>query len=275
MAPPAITSRQNPRIKAACALRQRSSRESTGLALVYGVRESARALALGAKPIECLWCADYFRSAEARQVVDRLADAGAEVIEVARDVFDKLAYGDRLDGVVAIFQAVAHHLDGLSLPPQPLVAVLEGVEKPGNLGAVLRSADGAGVDAVVVVDPVIDLFNPNCIRASVSAVFQHNVVVAGARETLAWLEGHGLTLWATRPDAPKMYYDANLASGCAVLLGSESSGLTDLWQPPVVRPIALPMLGVADSLNVSATAAVLFYEARRQRNIAASDSELP
>ncbi|WP_425395570.1 TrmH family RNA methyltransferase [Aeoliella sp.] len=261
-----ITSRQNPRIKAVAALKNRANREREGRAVVYGVRESQRALDAGGKVVECLWCRDYFRSPEAETVVEQLASAGAELFEVAREAFDKLAYGDRQDGVVSVFETPRRTLAELQLPETPLVAVLEGVEKPGNLGAVLRSADGAGIDAVLVVDPVIDLFNPNAIRASVSAVFQANVVAATASEVLTWLRENSLAIWATRPDASGMYWDVDFRQPGAIVLGGEAEGLTDAWQSPDVTPVALPMHGVADSLNVSATAAVLFYEARRQRN---------
>lgn len=262
-----ITSRQNPRIKGACALRNRDERQRTGRALVYGVRESSRALAAGATPVECLWCRDYFRSAEADLVVQSMIQAGAESLEVASEAFDKLAYGDRLDGVVSVFATKTHHLGGLDLPSRPLITVLEGMEKPGNLGAVLRSADGAGVDAVLVADPVIDLFNPNAIRASVAAVFQKNVVVATTAETIAWLADRQLAIWTTRPDAATAYYEVDMVGGGAIVLGNEATGLTKAWDGPSVIPIAIPMHGLADSLNVSATAAVLFYEARRQRNV--------
>ncbi|QDU58497.1 TrmH family RNA methyltransferase [Aeoliella mucimassa] len=263
-----ITSRQNPRIKAACALRNRSTREQESKALVYGVRESARALAVGAKPLECLWCSKYFRSDEASAVVDELRQAGADVVELSDDAFDKLAYGDRLDGVVSVFATKPRGVADLELPDRPLVAVLEGIEKPGNLGAILRSADGAGVDAVVVADPVIDLYNPNAIRASVAAVFQPNVVTATSAEVIAWLRDRSLAIWAARPDAEGPYWAADYCQGGAIVLGSESQGLTDAWLGSGMQPVMLPMLGVADSLNVSVTAAILFYEARRQRSIA-------
>jgi TrmH family RNA methyltransferase len=267
MSNPIITSRQNPRIKEVAALRNRERREELHKAVVYGVRESQRALAAGARAKECLWCRDYFRSSEAEEVVAALEATGAESFEVAKDAFDKLAYGDRLDGVVSVFETPRRTLANLKLPAVPLVAVLEGVEKPGNLGAVLRSADGAGLDAVIVVDPVIDLFNPNAIRASVAAVFQANVVVSTARETLAWLAHNQFTAWATRPDAKQMYWDADYSVAGAIVLGGEAEGLTSAWQGGGITPVALPMHGVADSLNVSATAAVLFYEARRQRSL--------
>ncbi|HMP05999.1 MAG TPA: TrmH family RNA methyltransferase, partial [Lacipirellulaceae bacterium] len=143
---------------------------------------------------------------------------------------------------------------------------LEGIEKPGNVGAVLRSADGAGVDAVIVADGGTDLFNPNTIRASLGAVFKPNVCTATAAETLDWLRRLGLPMFAARPAATTSYAAADYRRGAALLLGSEAAGLSDLWTDPAVTPIALPMCGVADSLNVSATAAVLFYEARRQRD---------
>lgn len=264
-----ITSRQNPRIKAVCALRNRSSRTTAGQALVYGVRESQRALAVGAKPVECFWCRNFFRGAEAAAVVQSLAEAGAESFEVSSEVFEKIGYGDRLDGVVSVFEVEPRGLADLQLPERPLIAVLEGVEKPGNLGAVLRSADGAGLDAVVVVDPVIDLFNPNAIRSSVAAVFQPNVVVATAEAAQRWLADRALTVWTARPDASATYFDADYTRGGAIALGNEATGLTDHWRGAGVVDVAIPMCGVADSLNVSATAAVLFYEARRQRMIAA------
>lgn len=263
-----ITSRQNPRIKRFAALRERSERRRQALAVVYGVRETQRALEVGAQPVECLWCSECFRSPQAVEVVSQLARAGTLMFEASRDAFEKLAYGDRLDGLVSIFEARSRGLSELVLPDNPLVAVIEQIEKPGNLGAILRSADGAGIDAVLAVDPVIDLFNPNAIRASVSAVFQSNIAVATSTEMLDWLNNRGLAVWATRPDAKQVYWDVDFTKGGAVVLGGEANGLTAAWSANAITPIRLPMLGVADSLNVSATAAVLFYEARRQRQSA-------
>ena len=156
-------------------------------------------------------------------------------------------------------------LADLVLPPAPLVAVLEAVEKPGNVGAVLRSADATGVSAVIVTDPATDLYNPNCIRASLGTVFSVPVCTATAQQALDWLRAQALTVYAARLDNAADYRQVRLAQRAAVVLGSEVAGLSQSWRAPDIRGLKLPMLGVADSLNISATAAVLFYEALRQR----------
>ena len=156
-------------------------------------------------------------------------------------------------------------LSDLRLPPNPLVAVLEGLEKPGNVGAILRSADAAGVDAVIVADGRTDLYNPNTIRASLGTVFRENVCEATTAETIEWLRNRELTIVAARPDAEQSYSEVDFRSGAAIVLGSEADGLSDAWRGTNITPVRLPMLGMADSLNVSTTAAVLFYEALRQR----------
>ena len=164
-----------------------------------------------------------------------------------------------------VAQAKVVQLEQLELPESPLIAVIESVEKPGNLGAILRTADGAGVDAVLVADPRVDLFNPNVIRASVGAVFRKNVAVCSTEQAIAWLLQHGVSLYATRPEATQNYSDADFCGASAIVLGSEAEGLSTEWDRAQIEAIALPMHGVADSLNVSAAAAVLLYEARRQR----------
>ena len=198
-------------------------------------------------------------------MVESVGTAGVELLELSSDVFEKIAYGDRYDGMVAVVRTPRRSLDELQLSDRPLIAAVEGVEKPGNLGAILRTADGAGIDAVLVIDPVIDLFKPNAIRASVAAVFNANVIQTTASEALEWIRNRELTIWAARPDAQHEYDEVNYRSGGVVLLGNEARGLTDQWHASDITPIALPMRGHADSLNVAATAAVLFYEAQRQR----------
>lgn len=265
MPQPEITSRHNPKVKEACALRNRSTRNKTGQSIVYGVRESARAMEAGATVVRGFVCREVFRSDEAEQVAEQLAASGAEVLGVSREVFEKVAYGDRLDGVVSIVATRTRSLAELKLPERPLLAVIDRIEKPGNLGAILRSADGAGIDGVVVVDPVVDLFNPNTIRASVASVFRPNIAVASAREAQQWLTERGIAIWEARPAAERAYFDADFTAPSAIVLGSEAWGLGAEWEGREAQGIGLPMLGVADSLNVSAAAAVLFYEARRQR----------
>lgn len=258
-----ITSRHNPRLKQAARLRDSRERRQTGRLLVDGARETLRALAAGVVPIEAFVdeASPTERTVETLGELERL---GVEVYEVTSEPFAKLAYGDRADGVVLVGEAPQRGLADLDLPPDPLVAVIEAVEKPGNLGAILRTADGAGVDAVIIADPRVDLFNPNAIRASVGAVFRQGVAVATADEARAWIAARGLTIYATRPEATTNYADADFASGCAIVLGSEADGLSPEWDS-MAKGISLPMLGVADSLNVSVAAGVLLYEARRQR----------
>jgi len=181
-----------------------------------------------------------------------------------------LAFGGRSEGVVAVALTPRHTLDELKLPDVPLVCVLEGVEKPGNVGAVLRSADGAGLDAVVVADPRTDLYNPNTIRASLGTVFTMPLVAAGTLETLDWLRRHNLAVIAARVDGAVPYTEVDFRGPAAIVLGSEAEGLSSAWSGDEITAVRLPMLGAADSLNVSATAAILFYEARRQRESGSS-----
>ncbi len=259
-----ITSRHNPRLKQAAQLRDSRHRRATGRLLVDGARESLRALAAGVTPIEAFVdeAATGERTAEALAELER---RGVTIFPVASVAFAKLAYGDRTDGVVLVAEHSARGLGDLSLPESPLIAVIEAVEKPGNLGAILRTADGAGANAVIVADPRVDLFNPNAIRSSVGAVFRNEIAVATADETRQWLHERGVTVFATRPEATITYSDANFTQGCAIVLGSEADGLSPEWDA-IATDVSLPMLGVADSLNVSAAAAVLLYEARRQRS---------
>jgi TrmH family RNA methyltransferase len=264
--PPRITSRQNPRVKDAVRLRSRRGRDEQGRFLVDGAREAQRALAAGIRCVEAFVCEELCDSGDAHQVVDALAKVGAELLYVSPSVYAKVSFGDRNDGVVVVAEAPRRSPSDLRLPAEPLVAVLEGIEKPGNVGAILRSADAAGVDAVVVADGRSDLFNPNTIRASLGTVFRDNVAEGTAAEVIAWLQEQRLRVFAARPDASLCYAEADLRGGVAIALGSEAEGLTTAWSGPDVTAVRLPMRGLADSLNVSTAAAVLFYEALRQRN---------
>ncbi|MCC7475576.1 MAG: RNA methyltransferase [Pirellulales bacterium] len=269
MAPPPrsqrITSRGNPRVAATARLRDRAARKERGLFLIDGLREVERALQSGIEPAELFVCDELVHTPEGRQVVARLRQTVAEVFDVSADVYGKIAFGQREDGVVLVARTPLRPLAELHLPPQPLVAVLEGLEKPGNIGAILRTADAAGVDAVVVADGRTDLFNPNAIRASLGTIFRPNVREATSAETIEWLRGLGIPLLAARPDATQLYTAVDLSRGAAFVLGSEAHGLSPAWNAAGITPIRLPMHGLADSLNVSTTAAVLFYEAVRQR----------
>jgi TrmH family RNA methyltransferase len=263
-----ITSTTNPRLKAAARLRGRRERDRAGLTLVDGVRETLRALQGGVVLREVFIVPELLVEPEAKALLERLGEESVPMLELGRDAFEKLAYGDRLDGVVAVAETPLRTLADLVLPPEPLIGVIEGVEKPGNLGAVLRTADGAGVNAVIVAESATDLFNPNIIRASVGTVFAVPVCVASSGDVLAWLQERGIAIIAARVDGSVDYTAADYRGAVAIALGSEARGLSDAWFAPARAAVQVPMLGVADSLNVSATAAVLFYEALRQRRAA-------
>jgi TrmH family RNA methyltransferase len=260
-----ITSRQNDRVKDAVKLRDRKGRVAQERIVIDGAREIARAIGAGVEVVESFVCEPMAASAEAREAIELARSAGAAMATVTDEVFEKLCFGEGRDGLVAVARTPRRTLAGIVLPKAPLVAVIEGLEKPGNIGAIMRSADGAGVDAVIVADGHTDLFNPNAIRASLGTVFNAGVCAATAAETLAWLRGLGLPVFAAKPHATALYADVDYRGGAAIVLGSEADGLSAAWDAAGVTPIGLPMRGIADSLNVSATAAVLFYEAQRQR----------
>jgi RNA methyltransferase, TrmH family len=261
----AVSSRHNPRFREALALRDARQRRRSGRILVDGAREIGRALSAGHRVIEAWVAPERIRSHEARTALADLEASGAEMVEVSAGLLARLAYGDRDDGLVAVLPTPATELERLVLPEAPLLAVLEGVEKPGNLGAVLRSADGAGVDAVIVADPVSDVWNPNAIRASLGTVFSLPLAVCGADDALGFLRGRGMRIVAADTAAGMEHTAADLRGGVAIVLGSEAAGLSGAWSDQDIVRVRIPMLGRADSLNVSATAAVLFYEALRQR----------
>lgn len=275
MAAMEIESPANPRIRAAAALRERRERDRSGLTLVDGLRESIRALEAGVATELGLVCptlldgdADGEGHAEgAERVRTLLRERGTEIVDVSERAFSRVAFGDRNDGIVLVVRAPTTDLAAIRFleAGHPLVVVTEDIEKPGNLGAILRSADGAGADAVVAVGGT-DLFNPNVIRASTGTVFSVPIAAASAAAVLHWLREHGLRIVAAKVDAARLHTEADLTGPLALVLGNEASGLSDAWNAPDVESLRLPMLGVADSLNVSVAGAVLLYEARRQRD---------
>jgi TrmH family RNA methyltransferase len=260
-----ITSRHNAQIKAATQLRLGRQRRRQRRFLIDGAREITRAIAAGIRPVVVFICDELCTTADALQAVNVTQSTAAEMYSVSLEVHAKLAFGDRSDGLVVVAEAPRRTLDDLQLSPNPLVAVLDGIEKPGNIGAILRSADAAGVDATIVADARTDLYNPNTIRASLGTVFGPNIYEATSADAISWLRMHNLSIVAARPDAQQLYTEADLRHGVAIVLGSEAAGLPDAWKIPAATAVRLPMHGLVDSLNVSTTAAVLFYEAVRQR----------
>ncbi|HEX6868137.1 MAG TPA: TrmH family RNA methyltransferase [Candidatus Limnocylindrales bacterium] len=264
-APPVITSPANPRVSAAAALRHRRARERAGLTLIDGARELRRALDGGVEVVEAFVCEPQLAGPDGRAAFDALRALGVAIRPVTEAVLAKVAFGERAEGLVAVVRIPATDLARLALPEGALVVVIEGVEKPGNLGAVLRSADGAGADAVIAASPRTDIYNPNTIRASAGTAFALQLAAAPTADVLAWLHTEGFRIVAARVDGATSYLDIDLTGRVAIALGTEADGLSDAWAGDDIVAARLPMLGVADSLNVSVTAAVLLYEARRQR----------
>jgi TrmH family RNA methyltransferase len=264
---PILTSHRNPRFRDVLSLRESSERRKRHQILVDGSREIERAITGGVRPVEAWVSFDRVEQsgAGAQSALAAVRDAATPLVEVSPDLIARLAYGDRDDGIVLVAETPSVSIERLSLGPAPLIAVVEGVEKPGNLGAILRSADGASVDALIVADPSTDAFNPNVIRASLGTVFSLPVAVASSGVVLEWLIQRSVRIVAARVEGSVDYADADLTGAVAIALGSEARGLSDAWAELAAVAVRLPMLGIADSLNVSATAAVLFYEALRQR----------
>lgn len=264
-----ITSLSNARVKEVVKLRETRGRRKQQRMVIDGVRELTRALRGGVVPSELFHAPALYQSAaqeaEIAALLTQLQAAGCELLETSPAVFQKLAFGERAEGVVGVAPLPARPLSAWDLPPGALVAVLVGIEKPGNIGAILRSADGAGVSGVIVADAATDLFNPNTIRSSLGTIFTLPIATATSREALEWLRRREARILATRVEGAERYSQVSYEGEVAIVLGSEDVGLSEIWQGPDITGVSLPMLGVADSLNVSNTAAILCYEALRQR----------
>ena len=260
-----ITSVQNPRVKAAARLRERSGRDEQGRIIIDGIREIGRGIAGGVEVQEVFYVSELCRDKQHQQLIADAQKAGAELIEVKPHIMEKLSFGHRVEGLVAVAHPPHRKLADLKAADDAVIAVVEGVEKPGNLGAIVRTADAAGVAAVLVADGGTDLYNPNVIRASLGAIFSVPVCAATSEEALGWLSKERFRLFAARVDADTAHTAADFRGRAAIILGSEAHGLSEHWKAADVTPIRLPLLGTVDSLNLSATAAVLFYEALRQR----------
>jgi TrmH family RNA methyltransferase len=265
-----ITSVHNPRVKEASKLRDRRDRQRQGRLLIDGIRELHRAVEAGVELVELFFCPERCSGEEAYAVLAQAGQLGTRapaVYTVTPAVLEKLAYGERAEGLLGVARLPQRSLRDLSLPPTGLVLVLEQVEKPGNVGAVLRTADAVGAAAVIVCGGT-DLFNPNVIRASLGTIFTVPVCSADSESTKAWLLQSNARLFTARVDGAVDYTTVDLTGLVALVFGAESQGLSERWLGPQVTPIRLPMLGRADSLNVSVAAAVMSYESLRQRQIA-------
>ncbi len=254
-----IESTRNPRIKHLMLLSQKSQqRRADGLFVVEGRREVEHCLEAGFT-IRTAFVCEEIAGAELR------LPHGVEVLPVAPGVYERIAYRGGTEGIVAVAEARQLSLADLHLSPSPLLVVLEGVEKPGNLGAVMRTADAAGADAVIVCDPLTDLYNPNLIRAAMGAAFTVPAVACSSEECIAFLRRKGVSILTAQLQDSCLYYDTPMTCPTAIVMGTEHAGLTSRWRQAADRHIRIPMLGQLDSLNVSVSAAILLFEAVRQR----------
>ena len=264
-----ITSQQNARIKKVVALQKRSAeRRDCGLFIVEGLRELSHCADAGYEIQAAYYCPSILeRTLGNISLPDYLASVSC--FEVTPEVYDKMAYRGGTEGIIAEVKSRLLRLEDLPLSEHPLLIVLESVEKPGNLGAVLRSADAAHADGVIVCDPLTDLYNPNLIRSSIGALFSVPCVACSSAECISFLRSRGIHILTAQLQDSELYYDTDMRCGTAIVMGTESTGLTDIWREAADAHIRIPMLGRLDSLNVSVSAAILLFEAVRQRMMGA------
>lgn len=259
-----ITSLQNPKVKEAVKLRDRKPREESGLFLIEGYRELKRAVDSGRKVQTLFTCPEFFLGSNEQALIDQCK--AVLHLRCTKEVFEKISYRDRPDGLLAISPQVHLKLSDVKLKKNPFFLVAEKIEKPGNLGTILRSCDAAGVDGVIVADPTTDIHNPNVVRSSVGTLFTLPVLEAGSRETIAWLRKQGIAIAAATPHAKINFTEADFTVPLAIVVGTEQYGLTEEWMKEADIQVRIPMHGIADSLNVASATTLLLYEAVRQRN---------
>lgn len=276
-----ITSNQNPKIKKLLQLQQKSSeRRKAGLFVVEGQREVERCVMKGYEIDSIFFCQNIVKDSQPEvtdsmeHLIARLKNTTkARIFEVSKEVYSKIAYREGTEGIIAEVRTKDTWLTDLRIDENgmkdghaPLLVVLEGVEKPGNLGAIIRSADAAGVDGVIICDPRTDLYNPNLIRSSTGGIFSVPCVACSSEECIAFLKQKGIRILTAQLQDSKLYYDTDMRCGTAIVMGTEATGLTDQWRKAADAHIRIPMLGILDSLNVSVSAAILMFEAVRQRS---------
>jgi TrmH family RNA methyltransferase len=258
-----IVSLQNARIKNIVKLSKSKERKEQGLFIIEGARELSLALVANYTIDSVFICPELYIKSDYPNVLDSIPDN--KLFEVSEAVFDKIAYREGSDGLLALAKPQSHTLSDLELSENPFIIILEAVEKPGNLGAILRTADAAQADAVVICDPATDLYNPNVVRSSVGCLFTVQTAVCSSEEALAFLHNKGIKSYAAELTASQWYHETDMRSSSAIVMGTEADGLTDFWLRNADHRIKIPMRGKIDSLNVSVSTAILTFEAMRQR----------
>lgn len=256
-----LSSTSNPKIKFLLSLEKPRERRKQQLFVIEGKKEIMMAVKAGYRIGNIFYCIDQIQEHELEPelVKDKL------IIPVTQEVFDRVAMRETSGGVLAVAEMKTHELSHLKKVENPLYLILESVEKPGNLGAILRTADAAGVDGVIICDPQTDIYNPNVIRSSIGCLFTQTVAISSSTETIAWLNKNGIGIWCTYLPASKPYFEVDFRKPGAIVMGTEATGLSPEWVKAATSNIIIPMMGQADSMNVSTSAAVVIFEARRQR----------
>jgi TrmH family RNA methyltransferase len=270
--PPAelIQSLQNPRVKNLVKLRDRRDRDRQKQFLIEGYREVSRALAKGCPIREIYFSPEWFLGENEPSLLREALSKGCQLYELSKSAFAKCSYRDRPDGLLAVAEQWDHDLSCFTPSESPFLLVIESIEKPGNLGTILRAADAAGIEAVLVCDPITDIFNPNVVRASTGVLFSVPIYTAHSQRMIDFLRERKIQIAVTTPDGDTVYTKSNLRGPLALVMGSEQYGLSPLWLQQADTRLVIPMAGQADSLNVAMATAITLFEAVRQRT---NDSE--
>lgn len=257
-----IESLQNQKIKDVVKLRDRRGRDETGFFLIEGFRELRRAVDAHRKIDALFYCPEFFLGANEQKLIE---DTKATLFECSAPVFSKISYRDRPDGLLAVAPQVHLQLADLKLSKTPFLLIAEGIEKPGNLGTILRSCDAAGIDAVIVCDPTTDIHNPNVVRSSVGTLFTLPVITTSSEEVLDFLKKNQIAIVSATPHAKLDFFEADFKVPLAIVVGTEQYGLSEQWMKKADICVKIPMFGIADSLNVASASTLLLYEVIRQR----------
>ncbi len=258
-----ITSAQNPYIKSLVLLQEKAKeRKKTGTFLIEGVREIELATKGGYTIETILFLPEIFSEGQ----INKLTDQDVNIIEISKEVYQKLAYRDTTEGILAVAKTKSFSLSDLKLPENPLILVAEAPEKPGNIGAMLRTADAANLDAVIIANPKSDIFSPNIVRSSVGCLFTNQIATGTTSEIIAFLKANGINFYAATLQNSTFYHEQDYTQPTALVVGTEATGLSEEWRNAATQNIIIPMQGAIDSMNVSVAAAILIFEAKRQRN---------
>jgi TrmH family RNA methyltransferase len=259
-----ITSPQNPFVKSLVLLQEKAkARKQSRMFLIEGIREIELAIKGNYELVTLLFVPELFSENEVKKIV--ISNASAELIEISKDVYQKLAYRDTTEGIIAVAKTKSHLLSELKLPENPLILVMESIEKPGNIGAMLRTCDAANIDAVLIADAKTDLYNPNMVRSSVGCLFTNQIASGTTDDIIAFLQQNNINFYSATLQNSTSYHTQDFTKPTAIVVGTEATGLTKTWREKATQNIIIPMQGEIDSMNVSVAAAIVLFEAKRQR----------